>query len=72
MKFSIEPYVGVGKIKLGMNQEDIHEVLNEEPRRFKKFQDDEYETEAYENFYVYYKKMGLVKQLNFLVQRMLC
>lgn len=65
MKFSIEPYVGVGKIKLGMNQEDIHEVLNEEPSRFKKFQDDEYETEAYENFYVYYKKNGTCEAIEF-------
>lgn len=65
MEFLIEPYVGVGTIKLGMNQKDIQEVLNEEPRRFKKFQDDEYETEAYEYFYVYYKNPGICEAIEF-------
>lgn len=65
MEFLIEPYVGVGTIKLGMNQKDIQEVLNEEPRRFRKFQDDEYETEAYEYFYVYYKNPGICEAIEF-------
>ena len=31
----------------------------------KKFQDDEYETEASENFYVYYKKNGTCEAIEF-------
>ena len=63
MEFLIEPYIGVGAVELGMKQKDIQEVLNKEPRRFKKFQDDEYETEAYEFFYVYYKNPGICEAI---------
>ena len=42
MEFIIEPYVGVGKFKFGMTQNEIKVIANEVPMQFKKFEDDEY------------------------------
>lgn len=65
MEFLIKSYVGVGEIRLGMTQKNIQEILNEKPRRFKKFIDDEYETDAYKYFYVYYKSTGICEAIEF-------
>lgn len=65
MEFIIEPYVGVGKFKFGMTQNEIKVIANEEPRQFKKFQDDEYKTDAYKYFFVYYKNPGICEAIEF-------
>ena len=65
MEFIIEPYVGVGKFKFGMTQNEIKVIANEVPMQFKKFEDDEYETEAYKDFFVYYKNPGICEAIEF-------
>jgi hypothetical protein len=56
VEFFIEPYKGIGKIELGMTRDEIEEAMGEIPRRFKKFHDDNYETDAFDYFYVYYRE----------------
>jgi hypothetical protein len=65
MKFSIESYIGVGKILLGMTSQQIEDILSEKPRKFKKFRDDEFETDAFDMCYVYYKSPGICEAIEF-------
>ncbi|APM38927.1 hypothetical protein [Clostridium kluyveri] len=65
MEFSIEPYVGVGKILLGMTSQQIENILRIKPRKFKKFEDDEFETDAFDMCYVYYKDPGVCEAIEF-------
>lgn len=65
MEFSIEPYTGSGEILLGMTSQQIEEILSAKPRKFKKFRDDEFETDAFDMFYVYYKSPGICEAIEF-------
>lgn len=65
MEFSIEPYVGVGKILLGMTSQQIEDILSAKPRKFKKFSDDEFETDAFDMCYIYYKSTGICEAIEF-------
>jgi len=65
MDYNIKPYKGVGDISLGMSSREIQEVMCVEPGKFLKFIDDEYNTDAYDTFYVYYKKPGVCEAIEF-------
>lgn len=66
MNFLIEPYEGIGDIRLGMTSSEIQEIMSDKPRKFKKNQNDVYDTDAYEMFYIYYKKPGICEAIEFI------
>ncbi len=65
MDYIIKSYEGVGNIRLGMNSDQIQEIMSVGPRKFHKNRDDEYYTDAYETFYVYYKSPGICEAIEF-------
>ncbi|QVK19258.1 ABC transporter ATP-binding protein [Mycoplasmatota bacterium] len=65
MKFKIKPYIGAGKIMFGMTSEQIQNILLAEPRKFKKFKDDELYTDAYNTCHIFYKKPGVCEAIEF-------
>ena len=65
MEFIIEPYVGAGKILLGMTSQQIQDVLNATPEKFKKSVKDEFETDAFECCHIYYKSPGVCEAIEF-------
>jgi hypothetical protein len=65
MEFLIKPYVGAGKILLGMTSEQIQEVLQIKPDKFKKFEDDEFDTDDFKCCHVYYKNPGICEAIEF-------
>lgn len=65
MNFEINPYVGVGNILLGMTSEQIQKVMTSKPKKFRKFKDDELDTDKYDNFFVYYKRPGICEAIEF-------
>lgn len=65
MEFEIKPYVGAGKILLGMTSEKIQEVMAEEPDKFKKSNEDEYDSDMFKVFFAYYKKPGVCNAIEF-------
>lgn len=65
MEFLIKPYVGAGKILLGMTSQQIHAVLQIKPDKFKKFEDDEFDTDDFKWCQVYYKKPGVCEAIEF-------
>ncbi len=65
MEFIINPYVGAGKILLGMSSQEIQDILSFKPERFKKSEDDDCDTDAFEWCHVYYKKPGVCEAIEF-------
>jgi len=65
LKFIIEPYVGAGKILLGMTSKQIQNELVIKPEKFKKFEDDEFDTDDFKYCHVYYKKPGVCEAIEF-------
>lgn len=65
MEFAIEPYVGAGKIRLGMTSQQIQDVLNATPEKFKKSAKAEIETDAYKWCHIYYKNPGVCEAIEF-------
>lgn len=65
MKFLIKPYIGAGKILLGMTSSQIEHALKTKSRKFKKLRSDEFETDAFEMCYVYYKEPGICEAIEF-------
>ncbi len=66
MNYEILPYEGTTTLKLGMSSREIQEVIGcELKRKFKKFEDDKYDTERYEDFFVYYKDPGACEAFEF-------
>lgn len=65
MDFVIKPYLGVGPILLGMTSQQIEQVLSLKPEKFKKYEDDEFETDVYDFCNVYYKSPGICEAIEF-------
>ncbi len=65
MEFTIIPYVGAGKVLFGMTSPQISEALYTEPKRFKKFEDDEINVDDYGWCHVYYKNPGVCQAIEF-------
>lgn len=66
MEFVINPYIGAGKVLLGMTPNEVQEVLGVSPKkRFRKFKDDDFETDSYQWCFVYYKKPGICDAIEF-------
>jgi hypothetical protein len=65
MQFPIEPYVGAGPIRLGMTSQEIQNALSEVPKKFKKFKDDEFQTDSFKTFFAYYKRPGVCEAIEF-------
>ncbi|MBC8062413.1 MAG: hypothetical protein H7Y18_17345 [Clostridiaceae bacterium] len=65
MKFLIEPYVGGGEILFGMNSQQIEETLSVKAIKFKKFEDDELDTDAFDMCHIYYKNPGICEAIEF-------
>ncbi|MBA3805011.1 MAG: ABC transporter ATP-binding protein [Acidobacteria bacterium] len=61
MLFPIEPYEGVGPIKLGMSINAVREAVGAEVKTFKKSPSSEIPTDAFDllGVYVYYKPPGI-------------
>lgn len=64
MVFEIRPYIGAGTVLLGMTSEQIKCVMGVLPRKFKRFEDEEY-TDEYAGFFVYYKANGKCEAIEF-------
>jgi hypothetical protein len=65
MEFNIDPYVGAGPILLGMSREQVRNALGNNYREFKKSQESEMPTDAFEWCHVYYKKSGICEAIEF-------
>jgi hypothetical protein len=65
MNFEIKPYIGAGKILLGMTSEQIQKVMGSKPDKFKKSLDDVYDTEKFACFFAYYKSPGICEAIEF-------
>ena len=65
MEFIIHPYIGAGKIEFGMSSGEVQELLAAKPEKFRKYEDDEYDTDAYEWCHVFYKKPGVCEAIEF-------
>ncbi|WP_071461539.1 hypothetical protein [Bacillus massilinigeriensis] len=63
MEFNIMPYIGVGKIHLGMTSDEVQTALNSKAEKFRKFDDDECETDSFEWCHVFYKKSGVCEAI---------
>lgn len=48
-----------------MTSQQIENILRIKPRKFKKFEDDEFETDAFDMCYVYYKDPGVCEAIEF-------
>ena len=66
MEFIIEPYINVGKIHLGMSVDDVKNIMESEPEKFWKFDDDEHYTDAFECCHVFSRGTENMKLLNYL------
>ena len=65
MEFLIVPYIGAGKILLGMTSDQISEVLSAKSEKFKKYEDDEFDTDAFKWCHIYYKSPGVCEAIEF-------
>lgn len=65
MEFIIDSNVGAGNILFGMTSQQIQNVLSAKPKKFKKFEDDEFDTDAFDWCHVYYKKPGVCEAIEF-------
>jgi hypothetical protein len=65
MQYDIVPYVGAGSIQLGMTSSQIQVICKEEPERFQKAIVDEYYTDSYKDFFVYFKEPGICDAIEF-------
>lgn len=65
MNLDIVPYVGIGPILFGMTCDEIQKVMGVRPEKFKKSKNDDYYTDQYETFFVYYKKPGICNAVEF-------
>lgn len=65
MILNIKPFEGVGDLKLGMTSDDIERIMGVKPNRFKKVIYDEFLTDQYETFFVYYKPPGFAEAFEF-------
>ncbi|SDO05116.1 hypothetical protein SAMN04487897_107197 [Paenibacillus sp. yr247] len=66
MEFKINPYIGAGRVLLGMTPNEVQEALGAYPKKkFRKFKDDDFETDSYEWCYVYYKEPGICEAIEF-------
>lgn len=65
MKFEIIPYDGAGMIKLGMNDKQVHKVLQLEPQKFKKSLMSSVFSDAYPFCHLYYKENGECEAIEF-------
>lgn len=63
MEFNIKPYVGVGMIRLGMTPDEVQTTLISKAEKFRKFDDDEYETDSFDWCHVFYKKPGVCEAI---------
>ncbi len=64
MDFEIAPYTGAGKIKLGMNKEEIKKVMEEVPRETSKAAD-KVLTDVFSCCFVYYNNSGISEAVEF-------
>lgn len=65
MRFEIKPYQGAGNLLFGMTTQEIKDLLKTEPQKFKKTNIDEYETDAYNGFHIYYRNPGVCEAIEF-------
>jgi len=65
MEFIIDPYVGAGSILLGMTSQQIQNALSAKPEKFRKFEDDDFDTDAFDWCHVYYKNPGVCEAIEF-------
>lgn len=57
MEMMIEPYVGIGSIRLGMTREEVNEAVGWQPKRFKKSRDADLLSDNFDGFiFVYYRE----------------
>lgn len=65
MKFEINPYVGAGMIKFGLSENQVREILQIEPQKFKKSPLSDVLSDAYPFCHVYYKDNGNCEAIEF-------
>lgn len=65
VEFVINPYIGAGKISLGMTSAAIQEILESHPEKFRKSKNDDFETDAYKWCHIYFEKPGVCNAIEF-------
>lgn len=63
--YLINSYKGFNDIEFGLSSQEIEEKLEKKPRKILKQINDEYETDAYDDFYVYYGEGGKCEAVEF-------
>ncbi len=65
MQYLINSYKGAGKLLFGMSRSQIENLFSYQPRRFLKFKEDEYQTDVYEDCYIYFKAPDVCEAVEF-------
>jgi hypothetical protein len=65
MKLELKPYIGINEIMFGMTSLEITRLLKKTPKKFKRSQDDLYETDDYDVFFIYYNDEGKCEAIEF-------
>ena len=63
--YVINSYKGFNDIEFGLSSQEIEKRLKMKPRKLLKQINDEYETDAYDDFYVYYDEAGKCEAVEF-------
>jgi hypothetical protein len=63
--YVIDSYQGFNDINFGLSSQEIEAKLKKKPRKILKQINDKYETDAYDDFYVYYDEMGKCEAVEF-------
>lgn len=63
--YIINRYEGFNDIRFGMLSQEIEERLKLSPRRFYKDKEDKFETDAYNDFFIYYDAEGKCEAVEF-------
>jgi hypothetical protein len=65
LKFDIKVHKSVGKIRFGMNRNDVHVLLKKDPKEFKKTKSSKNTTDDYGAFHIYYTADDKVEAVEF-------
>lgn len=65
LKFDIKVHKSVGKIRFGMNRNDVRVALKKDPKEFKKTKNSKNTTDDYGAFHIYYTADDKVEAVEF-------
>ena len=64
-RWEIKPLVSVGEIKIGMNRDEVHKLLGQQHKEFKKNKFSKNTTDDYGRFHVFYTTNNMVDAIEF-------